>query len=367
MIFLEKSGFWPSSMFADRHFPTDLTADQLDNYLQKGWFRIAQSIFTTNFLSFNNEIYSAIWLRVRLAHYEPEKKNKRILQQNNRFQVAIGQANILEEHEALYRRYRKSLSFNASSSLPELLFGSASTNIYNTWQVDVRNTATGELIACGFFDLGSKSAAGITSFYDPEYKKFSPGKFLILMKMQYCKDLGIDYFYPGYFAPGYPLFDYKLTMGSDTMEFFDMCDESWDPIDTFQNEQAPIAVMKSRLKALQEALSKFRPELPLYKYEFFEANLYPELQGEDLFDYPVFLLQHHDVLTDSVDLIVYDVATGFFRCLMCYSIWKSNMSEHVRDVYSRHLLKEAAEHLISTDVDEVARFVAERVKRNLNV
>ena len=81
--------------------------------------------------------------------------------------------------------------------------------IYNTHEI---NLFDGEkLIAVGYFDIGTRSAAGISSFYDPSYKKYSLGKYLIYLKMEYCQKMGFEYFYPGYFVPGYKAFDYKLS------------------------------------------------------------------------------------------------------------------------------------------------------------
>ena len=43
---------------------------QLDQYLQMGWFRMGQTMFTTNFLIFNNEQFNALWLRIDLEKFE---------------------------------------------------------------------------------------------------------------------------------------------------------------------------------------------------------------------------------------------------------------------------------------------------------
>jgi leucyl-tRNA---protein transferase len=46
-------------MFAQVHSPESLHPVELDRYLDNGWFRMGQTIFTTNFLNFNNELFSA--------------------------------------------------------------------------------------------------------------------------------------------------------------------------------------------------------------------------------------------------------------------------------------------------------------------
>ncbi len=91
----------------------------------------------------------------------------------------------------------------------------------------------GNLIGAGVFDLGKKSAAGISSFYDPDYKKFSIGRYLIYKKIAYCKKNGYDFFYPGYFVPGIKAFDYKLEIGKESLEFYDMNNDEWKPISCY--------------------------------------------------------------------------------------------------------------------------------------
>ena len=86
------------------------------------------------------------------------------------------------------------------------------------------------MIAAGFFDLGKMSAAGITCIYHPAYKKYSLGKYLMYLKMAFCKEQQLQYFYPGYVVPGYNSFDYKLEIGKSAIEYFDTYTGKWLPL-----------------------------------------------------------------------------------------------------------------------------------------
>lgn len=198
---------------------------QLDGFLSLGWFRMQQTIFTTNILYFNDQVYDAVWLRVRLHDFEPDRRYKKLSGKNNRFRIEIKKLRITPEHEALYNSYKESISFECASSLHSLLYGEKDFNVYNTQMI---NVYTGDiLIGTGCFDLGSNSAVGICSVYDPEYKKFSLGKYMIYEKLQYCKRENFTYFYPGYFVPGYPPFDYKLEIGKPAIDYFDPVQKKW--------------------------------------------------------------------------------------------------------------------------------------------
>lgn len=198
---------------------------ELDEMLALGWFRIQQTIFTTNTLQFNGTEYRTIWLRVRLRDLQPGKKYFTLQKKNSPFRTEIKKAKITPRHEKLYSSYKESTSFESASSLQEILYGYKIINVYNTYLIEMYDG--NKLIGAGFFDIGKTSAAGISSIYDPAYKKYSIGKFLIYEKMMYCKKENLTYFYPGYYVPGYPAFDYKLEIGNPYIEYFDPYNKKW--------------------------------------------------------------------------------------------------------------------------------------------
>lgn len=199
--------------------------EELDDYLSHGWFRMHQSIFTTHQLVFDDVWYNAIWLRVCLKDFCADKKYHSLQKRNRKFKTEIKKAYVTNEHETLFARYRQSVSFETSPSVDWLLFGNKFYNIYDTCVINVFDEE--KLIGAGFFDLGKTSAAGICSFYHPDYKKYSLGKYMIYEKMFFCKSRNFQYFYPGYFVPGYAPFNYKLEIGKSALEYFDVEKQKW--------------------------------------------------------------------------------------------------------------------------------------------
>jgi leucyl-tRNA---protein transferase len=239
-------------MFAQIEYPEKLLPEELDNYLSKGWFRMRQTIFTTNFLHFKQQFYSAIWLRVGLDDYIADKKYFTLHKLNNGFRTETKKSittAITPEHELLYRHYRQSISFDISPSLHELLFGAETHNRFNTHEVNIYD---GErLIAAGFFDLGQKSAAGITCIYHPAYKKYSLGKYLMYLKIDFCKQRQLQYFYPGYVVPGCAPFDYKLTVGKATLQYLQLSTQNWQAFTQAASIQNPLKEMLEKLTELR--------------------------------------------------------------------------------------------------------------------
>ena len=321
-------------MFAQVHCPDLLAPEELDQYLERGWFRMGQTIFTTNFLNFKNHFYSAIWLRIPLGEFTRDKTHQKLLKKNQSFRIQIQPATITPEKEALFSTYRKSISFEASASIHTLLFGKGNHNIYNTQEINLFDGD--KLIASGFFDLGKKSAAGISSFYDPAYKKYTLGKYLIYLKVEYCKKIGLQYFYPGYFVPGYSLFDYKLEIGKPALQYLEFTSSNWKPVAGFSKALAPLQMMIDKLQLLQNLLMKNGIESKILRYEFFDANLIPELEGIVLFDFPIFL---SCIGLSEENPIVFDVRDSHYHWIKCKSVWASTSVSNPEDTYSSHVFK----------------------------
>jgi leucyl-tRNA---protein transferase len=344
------------NMLAQVNFPKIVLSGELDDYLTNGWFRMGQSIFTTNFLNFNQQFYSSIWLRIGLSGFLPDKLQGRLFKQNQGFKVTFGKATITSEKEQLFQRYRSTVSFEASPSLQHLLFGKGTTNVFHTWEVCVFDGE--KLIGCGFFDLGHSSAAGISSFYDPDYKKYSLGKFLIYLKIQHCSSLGLTYFYPGYFVPGYKPFDYKLQIHQERLEFFQLRTKKWRPVSEFNSSQIPLSVMHAKLVELQAALTTVGVQSAVLYYEFYDASLVPELSTVELFDYPVFL-HFYDLTEDRINsLIVYDVQDQQYHLKSMVSLWSSKLFTQ-EGHYSSHLLQTDHEVIVTDKVDAIALILSE--------
>ena len=76
------------------------------------------------------------------------------------------------------------------------------------------------LIAVGVFDKGEKNCGHHEFFTILPTKKCGPGKYLMLLKMQYAIAHKLQWYYPGYIIYGYSKFDYKLFADKDAAEIY---------------------------------------------------------------------------------------------------------------------------------------------------
>jgi leucyl-tRNA---protein transferase len=204
----------------------------LDAYLAIGWYRLGQYLFTTNKLSYPNVDHEVHWLRYPIDQVKFTRKQNAILNKAVGFNVDVQPLMITDEIEMLYQVYKNNLDFELSPSLEVSLGLDDTTNnniesVFETYALTIRDQ--NKLIALGIIDNGDISMAGIINIYDPEYSKYSLGKLLILYKLKLAQDNNKTFFYPGYIGKEYTKFDYKLFIGKDAAEIWDVEQKKWLP------------------------------------------------------------------------------------------------------------------------------------------
>ncbi len=347
-------------MFVELHYPDTLTTHELDAYLANGWFRMGHSIFNTNFLRFHDKFYSAIWLRIDLRMLEKSKTQQKIEKLNSKFRVEIQIAQPTEAHEILFKKYSSSIKFDPSPSVQHLLFGQneqrANLRIYDTVEVNVYDQTT--LIATGYLDLGDKSAAGISCFYDPDYRKYSLGKYLMYLKMDFCLKNNFHFFYPGYFSPGYPLFDYKLDLAKTSLQYLDVVSDTWIEFAEYDSTKIPLDSMTQKLTELSQSLGRRGVKNKFQYYDFFDADMINNLNGLGLFDFPVFLFCFElDDETPLLPMVVFDVRDAQFHLILATKIYKSIFDESPEGHYNDYLLKISRYLYTGESTEEMAEVI----------
>lgn len=212
-------------------FPKQLSGNQLDYLLAHGWYRMHQTVFTISHLDtgLENRVY---WLRMPVRSVTETRQHRRIRKAHAGMRWDIGDfTSISDEHEELYARYRRYIDFDGARSIRKCLFGQdpPAGSIFQTKVISIYDGD--RLVAGGYFDLGTVTAASILHFFDPEMRKGSPGKFMILLTIDYLRAVGMDWYYPGYLVAGNPKMDYKLFLGREITEYYDQEKSLWLPFD----------------------------------------------------------------------------------------------------------------------------------------
>jgi len=343
--------------FAHRIVPDSFVASEWDDAWSRGWFRMRQSLFTTHFLEFGRQFHSAVWLRVALTGGEPDRTFLHLKKLNRRFRVAIRPTSgPSAPQEALYQKYRNSLAFEPAPTLRDLLLGDDTETRFPTWEVELFDGEV--LIAAGFFDRGEKAAGGIISFYDPAYQKHSLGKYLIYLKMEYCQERGLEYFYPGYLAPGEPRFDYKRSLGAASLEYLDLFTGGWSRLSPESSTPDPLAEMTLRLEEAQNRLEALSLHPVIQRFLHLDINLNPQVRGMGLFDFPVFLDCYPRPGMAPSLVIVFDPRDDLYHLLYCRSVYRFDFPGGGEGVFESDLLSVERSLFSTSDSGELAACLA---------
>jgi arginine-tRNA-protein transferase len=201
------------------YYPEQLDGEDLDYFLDMGWYRMGQSLFTTHFIFLDDNFYRVFWLRYELGKIAFGKSQRRIELRNSQFDVSVKPFELSDEIENLYAVYKTGVNFRTPISVHHWLFGDRPLyDVFNTELIEVRDK--GKLIAVGITDQGCESIAGIMNFYHPEYKKYSLGKYLMMLKIKRGQAKNLRWYYPGYIVYQRPEFDYKLSLNQNAVEIF---------------------------------------------------------------------------------------------------------------------------------------------------
>lgn len=282
------------------HYPEELSGSELDEYLARGWFRMQQAVFTCRYLFQEGMLSTAVWLRLPLDGYHFSKSLRKLMKTNEKmFDISIGPAFIDTEKELLFARYKDNFRGQLSDSLYSALGLGREVIIYKSMQTEIRYK--GELVAFSIFDCGESAILSVSGIYDPGYSSFSLGLYTMLLEVEYGLKNGYHYFYPGYIAPGRPIFEYKLrTKGT---EYFDPDEDIWYSIDLLVREELPSARMDLALSQLQAELSNLKID--------FEKYLYPP----------------HQVIASNPSRTQFFTAPIFLDCFLFYPLKERIIAE----------------------------------------
>ena len=213
-----------------------LAPEILDAALAQGYYRMRQNLFTTDttYTDGGGEV-PVLWARVLLEHYQPNRRHQKLARLCRRFSCSLQGADITPEIEALYSSYRGHIDFDAGRSVASCMLDEHGVNYFPGRMWTMRDGD--RLIAVGYFDEGRESSAGILNFYDPAYRKYSPGLLLYLESIRHAAESGKRFFYPGYIAMDYTKFDYKLLPGTERVELWDTDTARWLPYAGSPHEQ----------------------------------------------------------------------------------------------------------------------------------
>ena len=207
-------------------FTDSLNADQFDSLITEGYFPTQEYLETITHLIFPNMwegrmvAYKVYPLRFEIKKIQEHQSHKRIRNDNKQFIFKIEKfEKVLPEHKKLYKKYLTSIDFNRNSRIEGIIGCEYATDsVFDIHTISIYDQD--KLVALGIFYLGAIYGTSILHVLDPDYKKYSLGKYLILLTIDYLKQLKYPFYSPGYIVNNFQKFDYKLFIGKEAATVF---------------------------------------------------------------------------------------------------------------------------------------------------
>ncbi len=198
-------------------FAQEVTPEQMDYLWEHGWRHFGVYFFRYATLAKNDGLYHILPLRLKPANFSLSTSQKRVWKKNQDLRLEIRDAFIDEAKEALFERHKTRFAENVPDSIydfftPQPAGIPCPAKEICLWQEE-------RLLAASFLDLGAQATSNVYAIYEPTETKRSLGIYLILLAIAYSRELGRQYYYPGYAYQEPSHYDYKKRFSG--LEHFD--------------------------------------------------------------------------------------------------------------------------------------------------
>jgi arginine-tRNA-protein transferase len=149
-------------------------------------------------------------LRVEVGKLERTKGLRRLMKRNGDLRVSVAEPRVTLEKWELYERYQREWhgkdvgDEGGAEGFVRFLYDSP----VETAEFEYRNGA-GKLIGVGICDVSLKSVSSVYFYFEPGEKGRSLGTFSAVYEMLWAREMGIPYWYAGYWVKGCGAMEYK--------------------------------------------------------------------------------------------------------------------------------------------------------------
>jgi arginine-tRNA-protein transferase len=203
-----------------------MTHVQLDACLQEGWVRFGIDFKRHSFYHADHSVWTVQPLRVPLSEFRLSKSQRRILRRNADLQVRIGPAKLDETRRQLFNNHKRRFTDPNPDSLEGFIGTSPARCPCETVEIAVYEKEY-HLIAASYLDIGRQSASSIHASYDLACGRRRLGICTMLWEIDYARERGCAYYYPGFAFHEPSCMDYKKQFPA--MEWYDW-QEHWLPL-----------------------------------------------------------------------------------------------------------------------------------------
>ncbi len=198
---------------------------QMDRYWEEGWRHFGILFFRYRVVTHGSEVFSVLPVRLALARFALTRSQKRVLATNRDTTTRIGPTTVDRSKRALFLRHRERFKENIPNSLDNFL--SPVPDAVPCRSLELCVYRDGALLGATFLDVGETATSAIYAIFEPAERRRSLGILMMLHTIQFSRDRGLAYYYPGYAYAEPSVYDYKKRfVGLEYLEW----ETGWHPV-----------------------------------------------------------------------------------------------------------------------------------------
>jgi len=197
---------------------------RMDRLWAEGWRHFGVIFVRYRTSEHRGRQYTVLPLRINLSRFRLSRSQKRVLKKNRDLRLLIGPSSIDPEKEALFEKHRLRFDENVPTSLFNFMSPDPSSAPCPNLELCVFDGK--KLLGATFLDIGATATSAVYAIFDPAAAKRSLGILMMLHSIQFSRDRGCQYYYPGYAYREPFTYDYKKRFSG--LEYLDW-ERGWTP------------------------------------------------------------------------------------------------------------------------------------------
>jgi arginine-tRNA-protein transferase len=140
-------------------------------------------------------------LRVNVNEFKFSKSVKRVMRKNHDTKVLVRTPSVTHDHIKLYERYHRFMQlkrgwdyYQINESSYEDLYASG----FNDFGKEVLYFIDNKLVGVDLIDIVTNGISSIYFFYDPDFSKYSLGRYSLYQQILIAKEYNLEWIYLGY-------------------------------------------------------------------------------------------------------------------------------------------------------------------------
>ncbi len=225
----------------------------MDELWAGAWWFLGTTFFRQCLLPWNGRMEPLLHLRVRMARSELSKSQAKVLSRNADLRVQIQPARIGPDQRDLFHRHKQRFTDGIPESLDDFLGPAPDAHPVPILEFAVFEH--GRLLAASYLARGENSVASLYGIFDPAAADRSLGIFTMLLELNFARQAGCEFYYPGYSLENPSPMDYKKRFfGLEAYEW----NEGWEPFARETDSGGPTGSNPARVNLDVDAFGRPR-------------------------------------------------------------------------------------------------------------